>query len=104
VQHQVAVGGKTVETLDHAQGAEHGPGGLGADVRHSEELFAPQLLFDIRDDFRELGVGIQQLFKVLVFQPEDVRQVFTGLRVFSTHPSKGIEFLQHTGGPFALIP
>ncbi len=67
IQHPIEPGifvaGEDIQAFDHAKGVKRGPGGLGADVRHAEDLAALQLFLQVGNDIQQLGVGIQQVFE-----------------------------------------
>ena len=55
--------GEDIQAFDHAEGVKRGPGRLGADIGHAEDLAACQLFLQVGNDIQELAVGVQQVFE-----------------------------------------
>ena len=70
--------GEDIQALDHAEGVERGPGRLGADIGHAEDLAALQFFLQVGDDIQQLGVGIQQVFEAGIAEAKGRGDVVPG--------------------------
>jgi len=72
------VAGEDIQTLDHAEGVEDGPGRLGPDIGHAEHVPAGQFLLQVGNEIQELGVGVQQVLEAGIAEAKGGGQVIPG--------------------------
>ena len=67
-----------IQTLDHPEGVERGPGRLGSDIGHAEHVPAGKFLLQVGNDVQQLAVGVQQVLEAGIAEAEGGGQVVAG--------------------------
>ena len=78
IEDGILVAGEDIQTLDHPEGVEGGPGRLGSDIGHAEHVPAGQFLLQVGNEVQELGVGVQQVLEAGIAEAEGCGQVVAG--------------------------
>jgi NADH:ubiquinone oxidoreductase subunit F (NADH-binding) len=92
VQRRAGTAAQVLEAPDHATGVKGNPQDLAVQIGRAKGGLAPQLMFDIRQDFEQLRVGFQDLLEVGVL-------VVKGRHEFIVRGGRPLSFFEQVQHP-----